>query len=220
MKESIKITFDTKPVKRLFDEFPKIANQEANKGYTRVAKTFMNEFARKRLIKGVYLPKRKVKLHRHKNQIKLNAKSHKAGFIATLFRKNKLDKKGFTVRTSNPLLVGREKGDTIKPKKKKYLYIMVDPSKAFKGKKYSFKGRGKKEKREKFLKKSQHYKWRGSQKVIVAKMESVGPFPKLRFISSWNSFYSTKAIGILNKVPLEVIRRADLKQHKFARKAA
>jgi hypothetical protein len=204
MSDVLQVTVDDRLVKRLFLEFPKIANSEANRQYKAVVSTFMRKFSRERLVKGVFLPSTKRKAKKNpKGQPAIPAKARKAGFKARIGGVGKLEGKYVFARTSNPLLLVREKGDPIKGKP--YLFIRGTPGKAFGSSK---KGKARRAKWESSL----PTRWRRWAKPVVAIVKApkqVGPFPRLRFQATWEAF-KPQARMILQKIVTRTIQRAEL----------
>ena len=207
----IVVTVHDSHVKALFREFPKIANAEVNRGYNRTVVAFMAEFTRTRLVKGIFDPRRKVRLKKPpKGQPVIAAKARKAGFVARLYGEQKLAGKHVRAYTGSPLLLVREHGGIIRPKKKDYLYIRGDEKRAF-GR--SAKGKARQARWEAW--RSQQ-KWSRWKKPIVAKVKQVGPFPRLGFYSAWRQF-QTKIAERMDGVVKQIVRRAEL---QLKRKAA
>lgn len=117
------VTIDDRQARALFREFPKIANAEINKGYRSVASDFMGDFSKTALSRaGVYRVRRKGNVKPPpRGQPRLPKKARLAGFKATIGGTNRLDRKSLSIRTRNPLLLIREEGGVIVPRRKEYL---------------------------------------------------------------------------------------------------
>ena len=129
-----------------------MTNQNMNRAYNSVASKFMRSFAKTHLSRGgPFHVKRKVQTKKApKGQPSIGVKARKAGFKATLSGQQSLSKKSLEIRTRNPLLLIREFGGPIRPKRKTrgrgkrdirgYLAVDLSKGKTRRGRKSSKKG--------------------------------------------------------------------------------
>jgi hypothetical protein len=167
---------ETKAVQRLFYDMPKILNQQMNRTFPQSATAFLKHFSKTRLVRGVYDVKRKSKKKKKRTptgQVSVPAKARLAGFAASVRGRQDLDHKEFRVRTSNPLLLIRERGGTIRPRRGQWLYI--------RGK---FTGRGAVARRKAF---AEQQRAAGSKysRPIVARVRQVVVPAVLGFYKAW-----------------------------------
>jgi len=210
MSDVLQITVDDSRVRALFREFPKITNSEANRAYKRVISQFMKRFSSERLVKGVFTPRRGRKAKKNPTgQPAIPAKARLAGFKARVGGVQRLEGKYVYARTSNPLMLVRERGETIYAKKKRpgdkrpWLYIRGTPHRAFGTSK-----RGKARRAKWQAKHVSGQKWAHWAKPVVAKKEKVGPFKRLGFMAAWNAFYP-EASRMLQEIVSRSAKRAN-----------
>jgi hypothetical protein len=225
-REYISVTYEDRAVRALFKEFPKIANQECNKYYKKVISEFAKEFTKRRLRRPIFDVKRKLKKKpTPKGQPPIPAKARAAGLKGVMGGINKIDKKWARFYTGNPLLLIREKGGTIRPDplttsggKKRYLTIRETKTFKYRGKKRGQRAfRGTKAglaARERWVSRYQskirHPVWKAGARPIVAKKEFVKVRAILGLVKLWKAFGS-RAKKIVEKIPTEIARRAQLK---------
>jgi hypothetical protein len=226
-REYISVTYEDKAVRALFKEFPKIANQECNKYYKKVISEFAKEFTKRRLKRPIFNVKRKLKKKpTPKGQPPIPAKAKAAGFKGVMGGINKIDKKWARFYTGNPLLLIREYGGTIVPKKHDWLYIRETTTfkhrgakrgrRAFRGTKPGLAARERWVSR--YQSKIRHAGYRAAARPIVAKVKSVRFGKILGLQRLWKAFRS-RMDKILEKIPTEVARRAQLKLERRRRVA-
>ena len=184
---SFRTTYDDREVKRLFAEFPKIANQQQNRAFKAVAQDFGRHLS-KHVFSGAGAP---FRVRRRGNvrapargQPKLAKKAVLAGMKAVIGGIPRLDRKTLSVRTSNPLLLIREEGGVIRAKRKKWLAL-------------SFKRRGRRKKGT-----NTNYELRLVKEVRQA--------PVLGIQRRWNA-RRLITVQRLDKAVSETIRRAERK---------
>lgn len=169
---------ETKAVQRLFDDMPKVLNAQMNRTFPTAASAFLKHFVKTRLVKGIYRVRRKARKagKRAPGQPAVPAKARAAGFGAKVTGRKDLNRKAFSVRTSNPLLLIRETGGTITPKKGQWLYIRGD-----------FKGRGATQRRKAYAERQRAAGSRYSRPIVARVRQVVQP-AVLGFYSTWRGW--------------------------------
>lgn len=103
---------------------PKIFNQNINRAFQRIGGGFLRDFARSRLVRGVYQVRRRGSVSRAaRGQPTVPKKAKLAGFKAVISGRERLERKRLLIRTRNPALTIRESGGVIRPRHAKYLII-------------------------------------------------------------------------------------------------
>lgn len=192
--------------------FPRLMNQELNKSFKFSTSKYAKEVSRGQLsTKGIFKVKRRGSFKsKSKGGPSLPVKMRKAGFVSELTGRNNLrQRKHARIHTGNPLIVIRERGGAIKPKKAGgFLFIHGE-----------FKGRGAKAKREALFKKRNprgNRSFTRSGSPITAKVRSIYQRPIFGFEAGWRR-RKRRVLTEQRRASREVVRRVNLKK---ARKAS
>jgi len=212
MANSLEIKVDDRDVRRLFEAVPKIANQEMNRAHERSGSEFLRSYAPHfRSVVKVASKAKVGKKARGHPAVPVDMK--RMGVKARVFGRSKLQGKGMFIRTRNPLLVAREKGDVANAPPGGWLYIHG-----------TITGRGKKKRlaaqseRVARLRQQHGGRFIGGRKYIsdrpiVARVKQIRIPANLRLVSSWTAFHP-RAIKIHEHAISEMVRRMNLRNER------
>lgn len=196
----ISVRVDTRELEAMFDEAPRIANSELNRGLGGAMSAFAREFSRERLTtksRGIRV-QRKARAAARGRAVKLPARARAIGFKGQFVGARDINGKRVIMRTSSPLLYAHEVGETIRPKGKKYLVIRAAKGSArAEAQKISKGGRGFRTNRF-------------GRRVfpVVAKVKQVKLKPKLGFLSGFARYVQGGDFAArLQKIAERIVQR-------------
>jgi hypothetical protein len=168
---------DREVLQLLADRFPKVTNRELNRACGRTGKEFVKGFAARSLVRGIFQVRRRAS--GKASGLAIPAKARAAGISAGVIGPKKIEGKGLRISTSNPLLVIRELGGTIRPKDAVGLLIIRG----------EFLGRGAAGRKARFFTRQEAQPGsRRFKRPVARRVRKVEVPPILRFRAQWDEF--------------------------------
>jgi hypothetical protein len=130
MNQDIEVTIKDAPIRRRLRNVPKFVNTSMNRALASVGGKFSGAFSRQAFGAGkINIQAGGAKKKKAKGGISIPVKMRNAGFKGELRRRDRLDGKRSSIRTSSPLMSSFEFGATITPRRGRFLYIPVKTAK-------------------------------------------------------------------------------------------
>lgn len=147
-------------------EAPRAFNAEFNRSFARAAGDFYRTFTRERLRKGGIQVRRRI-AKKGSGGVSIPAKARALGFRGVVVGRDAIHRKAALMSNSNPVAIIHEEGGTIRPRRKRFLFVRVRSVAALRRAGVPVK--------------------RGARPKVI-KARSVTIRPRLGFIATWNAF--------------------------------